>query len=105
MTTNPQSELIAYKLKHTIDLFRFDIDTLKTEQKHIKEISNRRLIELEENTRDHEQRLRRIQDDVTRNKVVYGLASTGSSFMSVRPFLSSLAVRGRMATSNPLMAR
>ena len=83
MTTNPQSKLIAHQLKHTIDLFRFEIDTLKTEQKHIKEISNRRLSELEKNTRDHEQRLRRIQDDVTRNKVVHGLASTGSSFMSL----------------------
>ena len=38
MTTNPQSKLIAHKLKHTIDLIRFEIDTLKTEQKHIKEI-------------------------------------------------------------------
>ena len=89
MTTNPQSKLIAYKIKHTIDLIRFEIDTLKTEQKHIKEISNRRLIELEENTRDHEQRLRCIQDDVTRNKVVHGITATGSSFMSIIALLRS----------------
>ena len=89
MTTNPQSKLIAYKIKHTIDLFRLEIDTLKTEQKHIKELSNRRLIELEENTRDHEQRLRRIQDDVTRNKVVHGITATGSSFMSLIALLRS----------------
>ena len=90
MTSDPQSKLIAHKIKHTIDLFRFEIDTLKNEQKHIIEISNRRLCELEENTRDHEQRLRRIQDDVTRKKVVYGLASTGSSFMSIIALLRSI---------------
>ena len=89
MTTNPQTKLIAHKIKHTIDLFRFEVDTLKTEQKHIKEISNCRLNEIEENTRDHEQRLRRIQDDVTRNKVVHGITATGSSFMSLIALLRS----------------
>jgi len=90
MNSDPQSKLIAHKIKHTIDLFRFEIDTLKTEQKHIKEISNRRLIELEQHTKDHEQRLRRIQDDVTRNKVVHGITATGSSFMSIIALLRSV---------------
>ena len=38
MSSDPESELIAQQLKHTVDLLRFEIDNLKTTQAHAKEI-------------------------------------------------------------------
>lgn len=80
---DPQGELIASHLKHTVDLLRFEIRNLKTAQEHHKEMSDHRFAELEECRRDFEGRLRVIREDVTRSKSIYNLSSAGSTFMSL----------------------
>ena len=91
-TEDAESQLIAQQLKHTVDLLRFEIDNLKTTQAHAKEISDHRFNELEQCTSDHEQRIRTIQDDVTRSKSIYNLASGGSTFMSIIALLRSFFI-------------
>jgi len=92
MSSDPESELIAQQLKHTVDLLRFEIDNLKTTQAHAKEISDHRFTELEQCTSDHEQRIRTIQDDVTRSKSIYTLASGGSTFTSLIALLRTFFI-------------
>jgi hypothetical protein len=83
MPGDHEAELIAQQLKHTLDLLRFDIKQIKAEQEHQRELYDHVLQELEGNSGDHEQRIRSLQDDVTRSKSIYNLASGGSTFMSL----------------------
>ena len=92
MAFNPESELIAHQLKHTVDLLRFEIDNIKRTQTHQKELYDHVIQELEDCTVDHEQRIRTIQDDVTRSKSIYNLASGGSTFMSIIALLRTFFV-------------
>jgi len=83
MSSNSEAELITQQLKHTLDLLRFDIKQIKAEQEHQRELYDHVLQELESCVKDHESRIRTIQDDVTRSKSIYNLASGGSTFMSL----------------------
>ena len=89
---DPQGELLASQLKHTIDLLRFEIGSLKASQEHYKEMSDHRLAELEECRDDFEGRLRVIREDVTRSKSIYNLSSAGSTFMSLVALLRTFFV-------------
>jgi hypothetical protein len=80
---NPEGELIASQIKHTVDLLRFEISNLRASQEHFKELSDHRFAELEECRDDFEGRIRVIKDDVTRSKSIYNLSSAGSTFMSL----------------------
>jgi hypothetical protein len=80
---NPEGELIASQIKHTVDLLRFEISNLRASQEHFKEMSDHRFAELEECRDDFEGRIRVIKDDVTRSKSIYNLSSAGSTFMSL----------------------
>jgi hypothetical protein len=87
MSNDLESALIAEQLKHTIDLLRAEIASLKAEQDHIRELSNHRLAQLETYNQDHESRIRSLQDGVTQFKVWSGLASGGSSVMAIIAFI------------------
>jgi hypothetical protein len=82
-------QLVAAKLQHTIDLIRNEIDGVKTLQLHYEEFTDHRLARLEEDVRDHEQRLREATDGVTQFKTFHTLASGGSSFLSFLALIKS----------------
>ena len=92
MPSDPESEVIAHQLKHTLDLLRFDIKQIRTEQEHQRELYDHVLQELESCVKDHETRIRTIQEDVTRSKSIYNLASGGSTFMSLIALLRTFFV-------------
>ena len=83
MEDDTQARVIAEQITHTVDLLRFQLDAMRAEQSHIKQMSDHRLSELEECTRDHEARIRTIQEDVTRGKTAHNLAAGGSTFISL----------------------
>ena len=83
MHTDPESELIAQQMKHTIDLLRFEIESLKAEVAHNRQMTDHRLGELETCSDDHETRLRALQDGVTSFKVWSGLSNAGTSVLSL----------------------
>ena len=82
-------QLVAAKLQHTIDLIRNEIEGVKTLQMHYKEFTDHRLKQLEEDVKDHEQRLRAATDGVTQFKTFHTLASGGSSFLSFLALIKS----------------
>ncbi len=82
MTIDPEGALIASQLKHTMDLIRFDLDKIKTTIVHNSKTDDLRLDRIESLIGDHETRIRCIQKDVTKNNVVYGVTSLGSSLLS-----------------------
>jgi len=84
------AELIAEQLRHTIDLLRAEIDTLQREQSHQRALIEQRLAALEASSSDHEARLRAVTDGVTSFKVWSGLASGGSSLVSLAALLKVL---------------
>jgi hypothetical protein len=83
------SQLIAEQLKHALDLLKADIETVRQIQEHSKELTDHRLRTLEEQTRDHEQRIRAATDGVTQFKVWSGLATGGSWIVSVFALIKS----------------
>lgn len=87
---NPESELIAAQLKHTVDLLRYEIKTLQAKLEHQEQLYNHRLVQLETCKQDHENRLRQVQDGVTQFKVLAGLA-TGGGLLSLIALVKSLA--------------
>jgi hypothetical protein len=83
-----ESELAA-ELRHMIDLLKVEVKKLETELEHSKELSEHRLKQLEKCTEDHETRIRAATDGVTQFKVWSGLASGGSSVMSIIAFVKA----------------
>jgi hypothetical protein len=87
---NPaEGELIAEQLRHTIDLLNAKIESLAKELEHQKELSSHRLHSLEESQKDHETRIRGLQDGVTSFRVWSGLANGGASIMSIIAFIKA----------------
>jgi multidrug resistance efflux pump len=84
------AELIAEQLRHTIDLLRAEIETLQREQAHQRALIEQRLANLESAADDHENRLRSVTDGVISFKVWSGLASGGSSLVSLAALLKVL---------------
>ena len=72
MSEEAEIALIAEQLKRAIDLIRADINMI-----------NRNVMELENDRNDHETRIRNLTDGVTSFRVWSGLASGGSSIMSI----------------------
>ena len=92
MTKDPQYDLITTQLKHTIDLLKFEIESLRSDLKHHQELNIHRLTELESCSKDFEQRIRTLTDDVTTNKTRSNLVSGGAGFMSLVALLRSFFV-------------
>jgi hypothetical protein len=78
-----QAALVAEQVKHALDLFKADLDAIRSMADHRQELSDHRLKALEENARDHETRIRLATDGVVQFKVWSGLASGGSSILAV----------------------
>ena len=89
---DPADALIAEQLDHTFDLIRNDLKTIKTTLEHHAALYEHRLINLEDNAKDHETRIRSIQKDVTKNNVVYGVSSAASSLLASLALLRTFLV-------------
>ena len=83
------SALIAEQLRHTVDLLRADINTLKCDNDHMREIFETRLITLEKSAIDYEARLRALQESATQFKFLASLA-TGGGLLSLIVLLKTL---------------
>ena len=83
------SALIAEQLRHTVDLLRADINTLKCDNDHMREIFETRLITLEKAAIDYEARLRALQESSTQFKFLASLA-TGGGLLSLIVLLKTL---------------
>ena len=83
------AQLIAEQLKHAVNLLKADIEAMRQTQDHQKAFTDHRLRTLEEQYRDHEQRIRAATDGVTQFKVWSGLAAGGSWIVSVFALIKS----------------
>ncbi len=77
------AQLLAEKLMHMIDLLRAENKALGAELEHLRQFTNHRLAALEDQGKDHELRLRANTDGVTQFKQWAGLASGGSTVLSI----------------------
>jgi hypothetical protein len=82
-------DLITEQLNHSFDLIKAEIASIKSDTSHITDKFEIRLCRLEEITKDHEQRLRSLQDSSTHFKVLASLA-TGGGFLSVISLMREL---------------
>lgn len=83
MAEEGNPELVAEQLRHAIDLLRGEIQALRVELQHERDLSGQRLAALEKAAADHEDRLRTVQEGVTSFKVWSGLANGGAGLMSL----------------------
>lgn len=90
MPSNVDSALIAAQLRHTIDLLKAEMARTNQQLAHYQALAEQRLGELEEAERDHEQRLRKLQESATQFKVLAGLA-TGGGLLSLISLLRTLS--------------
>jgi len=82
--------LLAEQLRHTVDLLRAELDSLRRTQEHERTMAYHRLACMEKRADDHEARLRAATDGVTQFKVFSGLASGGSSILAIVAFIRSI---------------
>ncbi len=87
MSESPEAELIAEQLRHTITLLRAEVQAVQAGLAHEREMTLHRLDYLERQAHDQEARLRAATDGVTQFKVWAGLASGGSSLISLAALL------------------
>lgn len=78
-----ESELIAVQLKHTIDLLKGDLERISSEQKHQAELFVHRIVELEEDAKDHEERIRKLSEGATTFQARSGWANGGTGLLSI----------------------
>jgi len=90
--TDPAAELVADKLRHTLDLIKADNDALRSELSHQRELNGNRLAKLEEQGKDFENRIRALQDSSTTFKTWSGLANGGSSILAITAFIRTLGI-------------
>jgi hypothetical protein len=81
--------LLAEQLNHAIDLLKADLATLETQLTYISSLMEKQLSDLEQQSADHEQRLRSVTDGVTQLKVYSSLFSGSSSILSLAALIKS----------------
>ncbi|HEY3345594.1 MAG TPA: hypothetical protein VGJ97_11740 [Anaerolineaceae bacterium] len=86
--------LIAEQMKHAHSLLKADVENLRQELAHYRELTNLRLGELESARSDHEARLRGTADGVTQFKVYMGLLNGGTSLMALLAMLKAYLFGG-----------
>ena len=79
--TDLSAELAAEKLKHMVALLRMEVERVDTNMKNRDEFMTHRLEQLEDARKDHETRIRALQDSATSFKVWSGLGS-GAGFLT-----------------------
>jgi hypothetical protein len=90
MPSEADSALIAAQLRHAVDLLKAEMARTSQQLSHYQALAEQRLGELEAAERDHEQRLRRLQESATQFKVLAGLA-TGGGLLSLIALLRTLS--------------
>ena len=88
------AELIAEQLRHANSLLRADLDGMRQELSHYRELTNLRLGDLEAARADHETRLRSAADGITQFKVYSGLLNGGSSLLALLAMLKAYLLGG-----------
>jgi hypothetical protein len=91
MTENDDihAALIAEQFRHALDLQQARLEALALRLEHLDQLVSHRLEALEGLAGDHEQRLRGNSEGVTQFKTWAGLASGGSSLMSIIALLKA----------------
>ena len=87
---DPSTALIAEQFRRTIDLLRTENAALQRELEHTRAMYDHRVTELETNIKDHETRLRTVQESSTQFKVLAGLA-TGGGLLSLIALLRTMS--------------
>lgn len=82
-------DLLTEQLRHANNLLQAQIRALEVRLAHQQAMNHQRLVMLEEEIRDHETRIRAATEGVTQFKLFSGLASGGSSLMSLVAFLKA----------------
>ena len=88
-TEEQQAALFAEQMRHALDLLRAELDALRAQHSHDRELANHRITSLEAAVRDHELRIRADTDGVTQFKMWAGLASGTSGLMALAALLRS----------------
>jgi hypothetical protein len=91
---DPQVSLIAEQMKHAHALLKADVDSLRQELAHHRELTTLRLGDLEAARGDHESRLRSVTDGITQFKVYTGLLNGGSSLLALLALLKAYLLGG-----------
>ena len=81
--------LLTEQLQHANHLLQGQIKSLQAQLEHQQTMNGQRLLMLEEQMRDHEQRIRAATEGVTQFKLFAGLASGGSGLMSLAAILKA----------------
>jgi hypothetical protein len=84
-----QAALIAEQMRHAIDLLKAEIRELRRQVEHLQALDQHRLTSLERQAADFETRIRAASDGVTQFKMFFGLATGGSSLLSLAALLRS----------------
>jgi hypothetical protein len=82
--------LLTEQLKHLNTLYKSRFDALDERIRHSSEVTSHRLSAIETHLIDHETRIREATQGVTQFKLFSGLASGGSSVMSIFALLKVL---------------
>jgi hypothetical protein len=88
-STEEQAALFAEQMRHALDLLRAEVDALRAQHNHDRDMANLRLTSLETAVHDHELRIRSDTDGVTQFKMWAGLASGGSGLMALAALIRS----------------
>jgi len=88
-TEEQQAALFAEHIRHALDLLRAEVDALRAQHAHTRELSNHRMAALEAAVRDHELRIRADTDGVTQFKMWAGLATGSSGLMALAALIRS----------------
>jgi multidrug resistance efflux pump len=75
--------LLTEQLQHANHMLQAQIKALDARVSHLQAMNQQRLVALEEDSRDHETRIRAATEGVTQFKLFSGLASGGSGLMSL----------------------
>lgn len=89
-----RAALIAEQMRHAHSLLSADVEGLRQELAHYRELTNLRLGELESARGDHEARLRSAADGITQFKVFTGLLNGGSSLLALLAILKAYLFGG-----------
>lgn len=81
--------LLTEQLRHANHLLQAQIKTLEARLAHQQALNHQRLVILEEQIRDHEERIRAATEGVTQFKLFSGLTSGGSSLMALVALLKA----------------
>ena len=86
---NTQAQLITAQLRQTIAAITHQNTILRNDFDHHKQLADHRIEELELQIKDHENRLRQVQDSATQFKLLASLA-TGGGLVSLIALLRTL---------------